>query len=573
MNNAEILIKSLEDLGVKYIFGYIGASIAPVFDAIGKSNIKLIINSNEQAAAFSAAGYSRASNNIGVVITTSGPSITNTLTAVADSLGDSIPLIVIAGQVHENTIGTDAFQHINLKTTFASSSKKIIEINSKTNIEQTIKETFFLSKSGKPGPIVIDFPLNIQFEKNEYTNLDLKEIENMFFHENHLNEKQCEEFFDLLKQSKKPLLYIGGGVNSEKASDALKKFNNIFQIPVVNTLMAKGVIGEEEKYSLGMLGMYGTPYANKSIQETDFFFGIGVRWDDRVSEKVGSMGLNATIAYIDINPEKVYEIRKNRKPKFSFIGDATTILNDLTQFAIQNNIRINIKAWQERIIELKENWPLDYNKKSKIIWQAKAIDIFNSIINKTKKDYIITTGVGNHQMLSAQYIKSKKPKSFLTSGSFGTMGFAIPVAIGAYFSNKEKNIIAIDGDGGLKMNFGELNTIINYKTPIKILILNNFGDGMVRNLQKTKYNSNYIGTNREKDINFSKIAKIIGFNFSKRIIDEKYLKESINQFLKEEGPAFLEIITDPNEEVYPIIPRGSNYKEMLLGPHIKERKK
>lgn len=573
MNNAEILIKSLEDLGVKYIFGYSGGAITPVFDATKKSKIKIIINSNEQSSAFSAAGYSRASNDIGVVITTSGPSITNTLTAVADSFGDSIPLIVIAGQVPESKIGTDAFQHINLKTIFSSSSKKIIEITNTTNIENAIKEAFYFSKSSKPGPVIIDFPLNIQLVENEYKKININEIKNRFFQENHLNENQCKTFFELLKKSKKPLLYIGGGVNSEEASEKIRKFNNIFQIPTVNTLMAKGVINENEKYSLGMLGMYGTPYANKSIQETDFFFGIGVRWDDRVSEKVGSMGLNATIAYIDINPEKVYEIRSNRNPKFSFIGDAKIIINDLTQYAIKNNIKIKIKEWQERIIELKETWPLNYNKESEFIWQAEAIDKFNSILKKTNKDYIITTGVGNHQMLCAQYIKPKKPKSFLTSGSFGTMGFAIPAAIGAYFANPKKNIIAIDGDGGLKMNYGELNTITNYNLPIKILVLNNLGDGMVRNLQKAKFNSNYIGTNREKDINFSKIAKISGFNFSKRITQNKEIKETIKEFLKEEGPAFLEIMTDPNEEVYPIIPSGANYSEMILGPYIKERKK
>ena len=565
MNGAKVLVRSLENLGVERIFGYTGAAILPVFDALSESSIEITINSNEQSAAFSAAGYSRSSEKVGVAIVTSGPAITNTLTAVADAYGDSIPLLVFAGQVPEHKIGTDSFQHISVTGVFEDASKKALCLTNGLDIESTAKDAYYLAKSGKPGPVVIDFPLDKQCAKHQYLSLSIRDFERTHSNETHLSDSQCTEFFSLLEKSRRPLLYVGGGLNSKRGSEAVRGFNDIFRIPTVNTLMAKGVLDEREDTNLGMLGMFGTPYANMIIQENDFFFAIGVRWDDRVAEKVG-FAIDADIAYIDINPEKMRQIRSERSPKFSFMGDAVTALCDLTEYAKREGITLNIKEWQNRARALKNSWPLDYNRSSEKIQSAEVIEHLSKHISK---DTLITTGVGNHQMLAAQYLRMFRPKSFMTSGSFGTMGFAIPTAIGAHYANPKAGIIAIDGDGGLRMNFGELHTIGSYDIPIKILVLNNRSDGMVQNLQDEAYKGKRTGTERLKDVNFAEIARKFGFNYAERIEKRKELTKSIQEFLTSEGPCFLEAMTDHDEILYPKVPAGGAYKDMILGPHIK----
>jgi len=566
MTGAKILVKSLEDLGIKHIFGYTGAAILPVMDELAKSSIQIIVNSNEQSAAFAAAGYSRSSDTVGVAIVTSGPAITNTLTAVADSYADSIPLIVIAGQVPEHKIGTDSFQHIDVSSVFGPTAKKVVLVDSIDNIESIIKDAYFLAKSGKPGPVVIDIPINLQQSINKYTGDNLHRFESVYKNECHLSEDQCEHFFRLLKEAKRPLLYLGGGLNSKTGSDAIRRFNAMFNIPSVNTLMAKGVVDENEPASLGLLGMFGTPYANKIIQKNDFFFAIGVRWDDRVAEKVG-FAIEAKIAYIDINPQKVYQIRNERNPDFSFIGDAVCALNDLTEYAKQKNIKITIDDWFQYAVNLKKSWPLNYCRDGKHIHQAEALDLLNSLIDG---DTIITTGVGNHQLLAAQYLRMRKPKTFLTPGSFGTMGFGMPAAIGAYYANPNATVIVVDGDGSFRMNMGELYTIGALGLPIKILLLNNRSDGMVRNLEDSAYGKRHSATERKSDVNFSELAKQCHYKFAKRIISRADLHDGLKIFMKTKGPCLLEVMTDIEEVLYPIVRAGSSYKDMDLGLYIRE---
>jgi acetolactate synthase-1/2/3 large subunit len=566
MTGAKILVKSLEDLGVKHIFGYTGAAILPVMDELAKSSIQIIVNSNEQSVAFAAAGYSRSSDTVGVAIVTSGPAITNTLTAVADSYADSIPLIVIAGQVPEHKIGTDSFQHIDVSSVFGPTAKKVVLIDSIDDIESIIKDAYFLAKSGKPGPIVIDIPINLQQSINKYAGNNLHRFESVYRNEWHLSEDQCEHFFRLLKEAKRPLLYLGGGLNSKKGSDAIRRFNVIFNIPSVNTLMAKGVVDENDPTSLGLLGMFGTPYANKVIQKNDFFFAIGVRWDDRVAEKVG-FAIEAKIAYIDSNPQKVYQIRNERNPDFSFIGDAASALNDLTEYAQRKNIKTTIDDWIDYAVNLKKSWPLNYCREDKTIYQAETLDLLNSLIDG---DTIITTGVGNHQLLAAQYLRMRKPKTFLTPGSFGTMGFGMPAAIGAYYANPNATVIVVDGDGSFRMNMGELHTIGALGLPVKILLLNNKSDGMVRNLEDAAYGKRHSATERKSDVNLAELAKHCHYKFAKRIISRAELYNGLKIFMKTTGPCLLEVMTDIEEVLYPIVRAGSSYKDMDLGPYIKE---
>ena len=566
MNGAEILVKSLEELGVRYVFGYTGAAILPVMDELGKSSIEIVVNSNEQSAAFSAAGYSRSSDKVGVAIVTSGPAITNTLTAVADSYSDSIPLLVIAGQVPEYKIGTDSFQHIDVSSVFGPTAKKVILVDSIDNIESIIKDAYFLAKSGKPGPVVIDIPVNLQKSINQYTGNNLDRFQNVYRYEKKLSDKQCDQFFKLLIEAKRPLLYLGGGLNSKRGSESIRRFNSIFNIPSVNTLMAKGVVDESAPASLGLLGMFGTPYANMIIQENDFFFAIGVRWDDRVAEKVG-FAIEAKIAYIDINPQKVHQIRDERNPDFSYVGDVACALNDLTEYAQRKNIKISIDEWIQRAVKLKKTLPLNYRRDGESIHQAEVLDILNGLIHE---DTIITTGVGNHQLLAAQYLKMKNPKTFLTSGSFGTMGFGMPCAVGAHYANPDTTVIVIDGDGSFRMNMGELYTIGSLGLPIKILLLNNRSDGMVRNLEDSAYEKRHSASERNSDINFSEIAKHCQFTFAKRITSRTELLDGLKLFMNTNGPCILEVMTDIEEVLYPVVRAGSSYKDMVLGPYIKE---
>lgn len=566
MNGAEVLVKCLEDLGVRHIFGYTGAAILPVFHALRESSIEIIINSNEQSAAFSAAGYSRSGGQVGVAIVTSGPAITNTLTSVADAYGDSIPLLVFAGQVPEHKIGTDSFQHINVKGIFGEAAKKVIQLSNDDDVEAIVKDAYYLARSGKPGPVVIDFPMDKQQKIHDYQGINVKRFEESYRDDRHLCDDQCEEFFRLLLNSKRPLLYLGGGLNSEAGSRAIREFNELFGIPSVSTLMAKGVIDGRDELNLGMLGMFGTPYANMLIQENDLFFAIGVRWDDRVAEKVG-FATGTDIAYIDINPEKMHQIKIERSPKFTFIGDAATAIRDLLDYARKRGITIDIQEWQERARFLKRSWPLDHNRESEHIQSAEVMALLAGYIDGNTR---ITTGVGNHQMLAAQYLPMQEAKSFMSSGSFGTMGFSLPTAIGVCYANPDARVIAIDGDGSLKMNLGELHTIAALDLPVKILLLNNRSDGMVQNLQDAAYEGARTGTHRQKDVRFADIATSFGFSYAARIKDREDLKCTLEAFLNADGPCFLEICTDSEEVLYPKVPAGGAYKDMILGPYIKQ---
>lgn len=564
-SGAELIVRSLEDLGVSCIFGYTGAAILPVMDELAKSSIRIVVNANEQCAAFSAAGYSRASEHVGVAIVTSGPAITNTLTAVADSYADSIPLLVIAGQVPEHKIGTDSFQHIDVASVFGPTAKKVFSVKSINNLEMIIKDAYHLAKSGKPGPVIIDLPLNLQQKEVTYESLPLSQFSDVYEQEVHLSGKQYEQFFDLLRQAKHPLLYLGGGLNNKKGSEAIRRFNSLFNIPSVNTLMAKGVIDETDALHQGMLGMFGTPSANTIIQENDLFLAIGVRWDDRVAEKVG-FAIQAKIAFIDIHSEKVQQIRNERKPTFSFIGDAATILNDLSDWALEHAITLDIEPWRAYAVQLKRSWPLDYDRQALSIQMASVLALLNANL---PDDAIVTTGVGNHQLFSAQYLQRKKPRTFLTCGAFGTMGSGMPLAVGAVNANPSSPVIVVDGDGSFRMNMGEMFTIGTQCMPIKILLMNNHADGMVYNLEDAGYGGRHSATCRDEDVRFDYMAKLCGFGFSERVVQSADLEPMMKEWLTWDGPAFLEVITDRNEVLYPIVRPGTSYKEMDLGPYIR----
>lgn len=565
MNNAQILAKSFVDLGVKTVFGFSGATILPVFHAIEDVGIEIVVNANEQSCAFGAGGYSRSSNDVGVAVVTSGPAITNTLSAVADANADSVPLLVFAGQVAQGQMGTDVFQTIDVVSVFKDAAKKVILVTEHQNVEEIVKDAYFLAKSGKPGPVVIDFPFDIQKNEGEYKAIAVERFRHKYDEERHLGENQCKQFFDLLQRAERPLLYIGGGLNTAPASERIREFNRRYKVPSIWSLMGKGILNEKADWALGMLGMFGVPAANMAIQETDLFVAFGIRWDDRVQQKVGESGLEAEIAYFDINPEKVQEVRFSRGPKFSFIGKAETALDDLLNYAKKYDIELDIGPWQEYAFKLKQDHPLNFDRENPAVQQAEVMELLSSMLTENTK---VTTGVGNHQMFAAQHLISLKPKTFLTSGGYGTMGFALPTAIGAHYANPDDTIITIDGDGSLLMNLGELFTVSKYQLPVKILLLNNHGDCMVRNIQDLIYGGAHVGTKKITDISFANVAQEMGFAYSRRIDSRDELKQGLEDFISAEGPSFLEVVTDVDEMLYPRIPSGMGYKDMILGPHM-----
>ncbi len=565
MNNAQILAKSFVDLGVKTVFGFSGATILPVFHAIEDVGIEIVVNANEQSCAFGAGGYSRSSNDVGVAVVTSGPAITNTLSAVADANADSVPLLVFAGQVAQGQMGTDVFQTIDVVSVFKDAAKKVILVTELQNVEEIVKDAYFLAKSGKPGPVVIDFPFDIQKNEGEYKAIAVERFRHKYDEERHLGENQCKQFFDLLQRAKRPLLYIGGGLNTAPASERIREFNRRYKVPSIWSLMGKGILNEKADWALGMLGMFGVPAANMAIQETDLFVAFGIRWDDRVQQKVGESGLEAEIAYFDINPEKVQEVRFSRGPKFSFIGKAETALDDLLNYAKKYDIELDIGSWQEYAFKLKQDHPLNFDRENPAAQQAEVMELLSGMLTENTK---VTTGVGNHQMFAAQHLISLKPKTFLTSGGYGTMGFALPTAVGAHYANPDDTIITIDGDGSLLMNLGELFTVSKYQLPVKILLLNNHGDCMVRNIQDLIYGGAHVGTKKITDISFANVAQEMGFAYSRRIDNRDELKQGLEDFISAEGPSFLEVVTDVDEMLYPRIPSGMGYKDMILGPHM-----
>jgi acetolactate synthase-1/2/3 large subunit len=567
MNNAQILAKSFVDLGVKRIFGFSGATILPVFHAIEEYGVDIIVDANEQSCAFAAGGYSRSSSEVGVAVVTSGPAITNTLTAVADANADSIPLLVFAGQVARTKMGTDEFQHINVERIFAGAAKRVIVVNELQSVEEVVKDAYFLAKSGKPGPVVIDFPFDIQKAEGGYRAIEPERFRHKYDEERHLGENQCRQFFKLLQQAKRPLLYIGGGLNSVEGSARIRAFNRRYRVPSIWSLMGKGVLDETGDWALGMLGMFGVPAANMAIQKTDLFVAFGIRWDDRVSQKVGETGLAADIAYFDINPEKVQEVRFSRNPKFSFIGKAETALDDLLRYAESHDIHLNIGPWQEYTSKLKQTYRLNYNRQAEAIQQAEVMEALSGLITENT---IVTTGVGNHQMLAAQYLTTLAPKTFLTSGGYGTMGFGLPTAIGAQYANPGAIVIAIDGDGSLLMNLGELFTIGKYGLPVKVLMLNNHGDCMVRNIQDLAYGGAYVGTKKITPVSFANVARDMGFSFTRRIEKRGDLAAGLADMIGATGSCFLEVVCDVDEMLYPRIPAGLGYKDMILGPYMQQ---
>ncbi len=494
MTGSEIIIKVLAEQGVEMIFGYSGGAILPTYDAVFQYNekhkdnpIPLIVPANEQGAGFMASGYSRATGKPGIVMVTSGPGATNTVTPVRDAMADSIPMVVICGQVNRSSIGSDAFQEAPITSVMGSVAKHVFLVTDADRLAATIRAAFEISTSGRPGPVIVDIPKDIQtstieFDSSSTLNINayrerLKVIQN-----NRLSDDECERFFNYLKSSKRPLIYSGGGTVAAGASEELRAFSTRFQIPVTTTLMGIGAIDTQSELSLKMLGMHGTAFANYAVEDCDFLIALGSRFDDRVAAVPKEFAPKAkTVAHFDIDAS---EIDKVKQTDWSHVGHLSEALADLLEYADKINFDCDFVKWNDEIQELKSKYPLDFDRTTDLIQPQMVLEEINQL---TKGNAIVSTGVGQHQMWSAQYFDFKEPRQWLTSGSMGTMGFGLPAAIGAQFAHPDKVVIDVDGDGSIRMNLGEMETVTTYDLPVKILLLNNVGDGMVKQWQKLYY--------------------------------------------------------------------------------------
>ena len=577
MTGAAMIVQVIADEGVDTVFGYNGGAILPAYDAIfnynvactEKERLNLVVGANEQGAGFMASGYARATGKVGAFMVTSGPGATNCTTPVRDCMADSVPVVLICGQVARHAIGSDAFQEAPVFNIMSACAKHVFLVSQEHELEATIRTAFAIARSGRPGPVVVDVPKDVQNYTGVYQGegcLEFKGYDRRIkdLESARLTPGDIKGFYYLLEQAQRPLIYAGGGVVKAEAAPELRAFVKRFRIPVVTTLMGISSVDTTDELSLHMLGMHGTAYANYAVEECDFLFTVGARFDDRVAGKVEEFAPHARIAHIDIDAA---EIGKVKTPDWAFVGDLKTALKDLLDAGAR--FKPDYSDWIRHVTTLKKAHHLDYDRESEAIQPQQAIEMLNRL---TRGDAIICTGVGQHQMWAAQYFDFHQPRSFITSGSMGTMGFGLPNAIGAKFGCPDKTVIDIDGDGSLRMNIGELETLTNYNCPVKVVLFNNHADGMVFQWQRLYYGSRFSGTNKTTHRrDFVKTAQANGFDFARRVTEKKKLKKALSDLVKFDGPALLEVVVDQEAMVYPMVGPGMGYKDMITGPHITPR--
>ncbi|MEA2627034.1 MAG: acetolactate synthase large subunit [Candidatus Binatota bacterium] len=577
MTGADAILQVLADEGVDTIFGYSGGAILPTYDAIFRYNenrqqneqIRLIVPANEQGAGFMAAGYARSSGRVGVFLVTSGPGATNSVTPIRDCFADSVPVVLICGQVPRAAMGTDAFQEAPVFSIMSACAKHVFLVTDEHQLEATMRSAFEIARTGRPGPVVVDVPKDVQlceidFDGSRQLHLRGYDERLEVLKQSTLSDADGRAFFRMLAKSERPLIYAGGGVVNSNAGESLRAFTERFQIPVVTTVMGIGTVDTSSDLSLHMLGMHGPAYANYAVEDCDFLFAVGSRFDDRVAGKVKEFAPNAKIAHLDVDSS---EIRKVKTVDWAHVADAKKGLGDLLRAG--KDFHKDFTPWLRHVAELKRRHALAFNRESPLIQPQEVLAALNDLVRGRA---IYTTGVGQHQMWAAQYLDCKEPRSFLTSGSMGTMGFGLPAAIGAQIANPGKLVIDIDGDGSIRMNIGELETLTNYGIPVKVLLLNNLGDGMVRQWQDLFYQNRYSGTDKtlhKKD--FIRAAEADGFGFARRITQKAEIRAVLDEFVQYPGPAFVEAMVDQNAHVYPMIGPGMGYKDMITGPYITPR--
>jgi len=578
MTGADMVVQVLADEGVDTIFGYSGGAILPIYDAVFRYNLEhaaampLIVPANEQGAGFMAAGYARASGRVGVAMVTSGPGATNTVTPVRDSMADSVPIVVICGQVATTAIGTDAFQEAPVPSIMGAVAKHVFLITDPTKLEATVRTAFEIARTGRPGPVVLDIPKDVQNWKGVFQGSGRLPVPGYRQRMNRLGanklpEAACADFFAALGKSRRPLIYAGGGVINGNASFALRDFSREFKIPVVTTLMGIGAIDTTDPLAMRMLGMHGAAFANYAVDDCDCLLAIGARFDDRVAGNPAKFAGGAKfIAHFDIDAS---EINKVKRIDWSHVGLVPDALLALLDYGRRIGFQRDWSDWHAHCDALRAKYAMNYDRDSDLIQPYYVIEAINALTNG---EAIIATGVGQHQMWAAQYFDFRSPRLWLTSGSMGTMGFGLPAAVGAQFAQRQRLVIDIDGDASIRMNIGEMETVTTYDLPVKVVVLNNCGDGMVKQWQKLFFKGRLSASDKSlhtKD--FVKAALADGFPYAVRLDRKSDVMRVVEEFIRFPGPAFLEVMIDPDAGVYPMVGPGQTYEAMITGDHIPSR--
>ncbi len=552
MKGAQILVDALLRERVEYIFGYPGGAVLPTFDVLYDAPIKFILARHEQGAAHAADGYARATGRVGVCIATSGPGATNLVTGIATAYMDSIPMVAITGQVKTSLIGNDAFQEADVTGITRPITKHNYLVKDARDLARVIKEAFYIASTGRPGPVLIDLPVDVQIQEVEFEWPDRVDLPG-YLVQSEPHPAQVKQASMMISESKRPVLYVGGGVVSSGAANEVRKLAHKCQIPVTTTLMALGVFPSDDSLSLGMLGMHGTGYANHAIMEADLIIAVGARFDDRVTGRLDTFAPYARVIHIDIDPTS---ISKNIPVDLEIVGDAKVVLQRLIEIVEKPNT----EEWLEQIDIWKKRFRLTYKDDPNVI---KPQYVIEKISELTNGEAIISTEVGQNQMWAAQYYNFKYPRQFITSGGLGTMGFGLPAAIGAKVGCPDKVVIDIAGDGSIQMNIQELMTAVENGIDVKIAILNNSYLGMVRQWQELFYRRRYSAT-PIKSPDFVKLAEAYGAK-GMRVVRKEDVVPTIEEALRTPGVVVMDFIVAPEENVFPMVPAGEAINKMIMG--------
>ena len=575
LSGAEIVFKCLEDQGVEYIFGYPGGAVLPIYDELkNHESIKHILVRHEQGAGHAAEGYARSSGKPGVVLVTSGPGATNVVTALTDAYMDSVPLVCISGQVPTHLIGTDAFQECDTTGITRPCTKHNWLVKDIKDLSKILHEAFKVATTGRPGPVLVDIPKDIQFAKSKYSKPKAeKKLNGSSL--NRFTQEEVDKLIEMMSKAKKPIIYSGGGVinSGPQASEALRELVQLTGFPITSTLQGLGAYPGDDSQFLGMLGMHGTYEANNAMHDCDLLINIGARFDDRITGKIDEFSPKSKKVHIDIDPSSINKIIK---VDLALVGDVNDVINKIKKTINKKKLDLNksnkqqISKWWEQIQKWRQKNSLNFINSNENIKPQHAVQRLYELTKN--QDTFITTEVGQHQMWAAQHYKFNKPNRWMTSGGLGTMGYGLPAAVGVQIAHPEKLVVDIAGEASVLMTMQEMSTAVQYNLPIKIFILNNQYMGMVRQWQELLHEKNYSESYSEALPDFMKMADAYGCKGIKAETPDE-LDQKIQEMVDHKGPVIFDCHVDPNENCFPMIPSGKPHNQMILGPNEQEENK